>query len=92
MRVDQIRDGIGAEIGEGVLHLRSRYADAGVNQHLAIGPGQDGNVAAGAFQNADIVSQPVRDDRRNCRAVLDQADKAARLDGHSRGVSHPVAA
>ena len=79
VRVDEMRDGIGAEIGKSLGDLRARHADARIDQHLAIGPGEDGNVAAGAFEDADIVSQPVGDDRRYRGAILDQADEAARL-------------
>ena len=79
VRVDEVRDGIGAEVGKRLGDLRARYADAGVDEHFAVRTGQDGDVSAGAFEHADIVSQLVRDDGRNRGAVLDQADEAARL-------------
>ena len=93
MRVDQMRDGIGAEIGEGFLHLRARHADAGVNQHLAIGPGQDGNVAAGAFQNADIVFRsPCVTIGETAALSLIRLTRPRASAKASRGVSHPPVA
>ncbi|WP_430640250.1 hypothetical protein [Bradyrhizobium diazoefficiens] len=77
--VDEMGDGIGAETGQRIGELGARHADAGIDQELAVGPGQDGDVAAGAFEHADIVAKPGGRDRRNCRTVLDQADEAARL-------------
>ena len=40
MRVDQVRDWIGAEICQRLGHLRARYADPGVNEHLAVRSGR----------------------------------------------------
>ena len=77
--VDEVRDRIGAEVCQCLRQLRARDADAGIDQHLAVGPGQHGDGAAGAFEHADIAAQLVRDDRRHGGAVLDQADDAARL-------------
>src|ERR1700730_4041903 len=79
VRVDQVRDGIGAETGKSLGDLRTRYANTGIDKHFAIGAGQDGDVSAGALEYADIVSQLVRNDGRFRGAVLDQADDAARL-------------
>ena len=79
VRVDEMRDRLGAEIGQRLGHLRARDADAGVDQHLAVGSGEDRDVAAGAFEHADVVAQLVGHDRRSRGAVLDQADEAARL-------------
>ena len=45
MGVDQVRDRIGAEIGERLGHLRARDADARVDEHLAVGSGQDGDIS-----------------------------------------------
>lgn len=55
MRVDQVRDGIGAEIGQSFGKLGTRRADAAIDEHFTIRPGQNGNVAAGALKNADII-------------------------------------
>src|SRR5258708_38036627 len=44
-----------------------------------MGSREEGNVAAGGCEDADIVAQFVRDDRRCRGAVLDQTDEAARL-------------
>jgi len=74
VRVDEMGDGIGAEVGEGLGDLRTRSRDTGIDEEFAIGARQDGNVAAGALENADIVSQLVGLDRRYRGAVLDQAD------------------
>ena len=62
VRVDQMRNGIGAETGKSPGHLGARYADTCVDQHLAVGARQHGNVSARAFEHADIISQLVRDD------------------------------
>jgi hypothetical protein len=43
--VDQVRDRIGAEIGERLGHLRARDGDAGVDEHLAVGSGQHRDVS-----------------------------------------------
>ena len=79
VRVDQVRDRIGAEIGERLGHLRARDGDAGVHEHLAVGAGQDRDVSTGPFEHADVVAQLVGDDRRDCGAILDETDEAARL-------------
>jgi hypothetical protein len=79
VRVDQVRDGIGAKTGKSFGDLRTRYANTGIDKHFAVGAGQDGDVSAGAFEHADIVSQLVRNDGRYRGAVLDQTDDAARL-------------
>jgi hypothetical protein len=86
VRVDEVGDWIDAELRQRLGDLGTRYADAGVDEHLAVGAGQNGDVAPGAFEDADIVAQSVRDDRRNGGAVLDQADEAAGLrEGFTRG-------
>jgi hypothetical protein len=93
VRVDQVRDGIGAEIGESFGHLRARYADAGVDQHLAVGARQHGDVSTGAFEHADIVSQLVRDDGRGTAALsLIRLTMPRASANASRGVSQPFAA
>src|SRR3984893_6277080 len=79
VRVDEVRDRIGAESGERLGELGTRYADAGIDEDLAIHSRQHGDVAAGALEHADIVSQLVSLDGRYRGAVLDQADEAARL-------------
>src|ERR1700730_19240722 len=57
VRVDEVRDRIGAESGERLGELGTRYADAGIDEDLAIHSRQHGDVAAGALEHADIVSQ-----------------------------------
>jgi hypothetical protein len=79
VRVDEVRDRFGAEIGECLGELGTRHADAGIDQYFAVRSGEDGDVAAGALQHADVVSQPVGDNGRHRGTVLDQADEAARL-------------
>src|ERR1700731_2208574 len=79
VRVDQVRDGIGAKIGKSSGDLRTRYTNTGIDKHFAVGAGQDGDVSAGALEYADVVSQLVRNDGRHGGAILDQADDAARL-------------
>ena len=46
---------------------------------LPSGPGQHRNIAAGPFEHADVVAQLVGEDRRDCCAILDEADKSTRL-------------
>ena len=43
--VDEMRDRIGAEIGERVGQLRARHADAGIDEHLAVGSRQHRDIA-----------------------------------------------
>jgi hypothetical protein len=56
VRIDQVRDGIGAEIRQGFGDLGARRTDAAIDEHFAIWPGQNGDVAARALKNADIIS------------------------------------
>jgi hypothetical protein len=77
VRVDQVRDRVAADIGQGLGDLRARYTNAGIDKNFTVGAGQHGNVAAGALEYADIISQLMRHDGRYRRAVLDQADDAA---------------
>jgi hypothetical protein len=56
VRIDQVRDGIGAEIRQSFGDLGARRTDAAIDEHFAIRPGQNGDVAAGALKNADIIS------------------------------------
>jgi hypothetical protein len=62
VRIDQVRDGIGAKTGKSF---------GGIDKHFAISAGQDGDVSAGALKYADIVSQLVRNDGRHGGAILD---------------------
>jgi hypothetical protein len=55
MRVDQVRDGIGAEIRQSFGELGTRRTDATIDEHFAIRPGQNGDVPAGALKHADII-------------------------------------
>jgi hypothetical protein len=55
MRVDQVRNGIGAKIRQSFGELGTRRADAAIDEHLAIRPGQNGDVAAGTLKHADII-------------------------------------
>ncbi len=64
VRVDQVRDGIGAKTGKSSGDLRTRNANTGIDKQFAIGAGQDGDVSAGALEYADVVSQLVRNDGR----------------------------
>jgi hypothetical protein len=77
--VDQVRDRLAAERLQRLGELRTRHTDAAVDQDLAVGARQHGDVAARSFEHADIVAQPVGHDRRRCGAVLDQAHEAARF-------------
>ena len=71
VRVDKVRDRIGAKTGKSFGDLRTRYANTGIDKHFAIRAGQDGDVSAGALKYADIVSQLVRNDGRDGGAILD---------------------
>ena len=46
----QVRHGIGAELRERLRDLWARYADAGIDEHFAVGTGQNGDVPAGALE------------------------------------------
>jgi hypothetical protein len=69
--VNKMRDGIGAKIGKRLGELRTRYADAGIDEQLAVRTRQDGDVSPRALKYADIVSQLVRNDGRHGGAILD---------------------
>jgi hypothetical protein len=77
MGVDQVRDLLVSEPIERFGELRARYADAGIDHDLAILAGENGDIAAGSLEYADVVSQSVRRDRRSRGAVFDQADQTA---------------
>ena len=62
MRVDEMRNRLGAEFGKSPDDLGARYADTGIDEHLAIRAGQHSDVSPRAFKHADIISQLVRDD------------------------------
>src|ERR1700722_4740217 len=79
MRIDQVRDGIGAEIRQSLSELRARRTYAAIDEHFAVRPGQNGDVAAGALEHADVVPQLVGCDRRYRGAILEQTDEASRL-------------
>jgi hypothetical protein len=55
MRVDQVRDGIGTEVRQSFGELGTRRANAAIDEHFAIRPGQNGDVAAGALKHADTI-------------------------------------
>src|SRR5438445_2388319 len=79
MGIDEVRDRVSTELRKSLGDLRARYADPGIDEHLAIRARQDGDVSAGALEDADIVSQLVRHYGRHRGAILDQADDAARF-------------
>src|ERR1700751_2883268 len=56
VRIDQVRDGIGAEIRKSFADLGARRTDAAIDEYFAIRSGQNGDVAAGTIENADIIS------------------------------------
>jgi hypothetical protein len=62
MRVYQVRDGIGAKIRESLGDLGTRRIDTAIDEHFAIGPGQNGDVSPRALKRGDVISQLMRDD------------------------------
>ena len=92
MRVDQMLDRIGAEAVCGFENPRAGRGDPGVDEHLAVAAGQDGDVAARALENADIAAQLVDLDRRLRRVVADQLHEVARLGQACDGLSQPPVA
>ena len=83
MRIDEVRNRVGSESGKGLGHLRARYADAGIDQHLAIAPGNHGDISAGTFKHTDIAAKRVSVDGRGRSAIFNEADDTS---GFSEGL------
>ena len=64
---------------QGFGELGTRRVDAAIDEHLAIRPGQNGDVAAGALKHADIIPDLVRRDRRLRGIILEHTDEPSRL-------------
>ena len=75
--VDQVSDRIAAETIGSLQYSWARGCDAGIDEHLAVATGQDGNVAAGALENADVAAQLVDFDWRLRGSVTDKIDYVA---------------
>src|SRR5262245_4883626 len=74
MGADEMPDGVGAQACKSPGNPWARDGDAGIDEQLAVRSGQDGNIAAGAFEDADITAQPMDcNGRRGCRRA-DRAD------------------
>ncbi len=55
--VDEDADGVGVDGGEGFGDLRAGGRDAGVDEELAFLGGEDGDVASGADEDADVAAE-----------------------------------
>src|SRR5260370_34847669 len=70
--VDQMSDRSAAEAVGGVQDSRTGWGDSGIDERLAIGTGQDSDIAARALENADVAAQPVDLDGRLGGGATDQ--------------------
>src|SRR5262245_36564438 len=77
--IDQVFDGSGAQAYEGLRNARTRGGNAGVDQELAVSTGEDSDIAARAFEHAQVAAQPVNFDRRLGRLGPDQVNERAGL-------------
>jgi hypothetical protein len=62
MRVDQVRDGIGAKIRESLGDLGTRRIDAAIDENFAVGSGENGDVSPRTLKRGDVIPQLMRDD------------------------------
>ena len=60
--VDEMHDGFGAEFCQRLGQLRLRHTNADVDQHFAIGAGEDGDVFSRAPEYPDVVPQSMSED------------------------------
>jgi hypothetical protein len=77
--IDQVCDRIAAELIGGLQYSSARGCYAGVDEHFAVAAGEDGNVAARAFEDADATAQLVDFDWCLRGGVADQIDLVAGL-------------
>jgi hypothetical protein len=70
--VDQMFDGIATELVCSLQESRARHGDSGVDEHLSVSAGEDGDVGARPLEDADIATKPVNLDRGFGRVVADQ--------------------
>jgi hypothetical protein len=59
--------------------LGTRRTDAAIDEHFAIRPGQNGNIAAGTLKHADVIPQIMLRNRRYRGMILERTDEASRL-------------
>ena len=79
MGIDQMLDRVGAEAVGGFQDARLRGGDAGIDKNLAVAARQHGDIAAGAFEDADIAAHLVDLDLRLRGIVPDQVDNGTGL-------------
>src|SRR5258708_37598915 len=72
-------DRIAAEGIGGFEDSRAGCGDACINEHLAVGPRHDGDIATGALEDADLAAQFVNVDGRFRSIVTDQIHDVAGL-------------
>ena len=72
MGVDQVLDRIGAEFACGLQDPRTRRGDSSVDEHLAVGTGEDRDVAARALEDADVATKLMNLDGSLGRIFADQ--------------------
>ena len=75
--VDQVRNRIAAQPIRSLQDARAGCRDPGINEHLAIGACQDGDIAARALEDTDIIAQLVNLYGRCRGAITDQIDDVA---------------
>ena len=102
MSVDQMFDRVLAKAVGSVQDARAGRGNAGIDEHLAVGAGQNGDIPARALDDRDIAAQLVELKGRCRRGVADRIHDVARLgvgfrrqqpsavDGQARG-RNPVA-
>ena len=83
--VDQMSDRIAAEAVGGLQDSLAGRGDSGIDEHLAIGTGQDSDIAARAFKDADVAAQSMDLDGRLGRVITDQIHDIACLGVGLRG-------
>jgi hypothetical protein len=75
--IDQVRNRIAAQPIGSFQDARAGYGDPGVDEHLAIGACQNGDIAARALEDTDIIAQLVNLYGRCRGAITDQIDDVA---------------
>jgi hypothetical protein len=76
MAIDQVFNGVGTETGEGFLYSFARSGDASFDEEFAVGACENCDVAARAFQDADIPAKLGDGDFGGGRLFPDDEDGA----------------
>ena len=86
--IDEMGHGLWGEGGERLRHLGARHADACIDHDEAVLAAKYRDVAAGAFEDGDVIPQLVGGDLGLGGTVLDEAHQTARL-GIGLAWAHP---